>query len=216
MLVQAYSDSSATVQSLSIFPCVLGTGLTVDTPSTSDLGLTQAPLQHRHPTPSMVIGSPPSTACHPPFCSQTPRRISSQHRTYMARSTRKKTSTARSGYSGEGFFSNGRRVGTTHGLSPHLTRAKALAAAENRRRIGLISGRGRIDGSAAQKGMTPGQLAAEVSSNANALGFSPCCLRLILPCVQLTGVRAMGRPVARATSPLARHTRRRKRAPKKS
>ncbi|KZP28830.1 WLM-domain-containing protein [Athelia psychrophila] len=69
----------------------------------------------------------------------------------------------RSGYSGEGFFSKGQRVGTTHDLPPHLARAKALAAAEKRRRMGLMSGGGRVGGSAAQKGMNPRQLAAEAA-----------------------------------------------------
>ena len=71
----------------------------------------------------------------------------------------------RSGYSGEGFFSKGHRVGAgvSHDLPPHIARAKALAAAEKRRRIGGLSSGGRsVGGSATRSSMSARQLAAEV------------------------------------------------------
>jgi len=73
----------------------------------------------------------------------------------------------RSGYAGEGFHSKGHRVGAnvSHDLPPHLARAKALEAAEKRRRIGgMMTGGGRLGGrSAARTGMTPRELAAEAA-----------------------------------------------------
>lgn len=72
----------------------------------------------------------------------------------------------RLGYSGEGFFSKGHRLGAnvSHDLPPHLARSKALEAAEKRRRVSNVLGSGgRLGGSGAgRKGMTPRQLAAEV------------------------------------------------------
>ncbi|KAF7971404.1 hypothetical protein HWV62_21250 [Athelia sp. TMB] len=72
----------------------------------------------------------------------------------------------RSGYSGEGFFSKGHRVGAgvSHDLPPHIARAKALAAAEKRRRIGGLSSGGRsVGGSVTRSGMSARQLAAEAA-----------------------------------------------------
>ena len=73
----------------------------------------------------------------------------------------------RSGYAGEGFHSKGYRVGAnvSHDLPPHLAKAKALEAAEKRRRVGgMLGGSGRLGGKgAAKRGMTPRELAAEVS-----------------------------------------------------
>lgn len=72
----------------------------------------------------------------------------------------------RSGYSGEGFFSKGHRIGTnvSHDLPLHLAKSKALEAAEKRRRVaGMLGSGGRVGGSSAvRQGMTPRQLAAEV------------------------------------------------------
>ena len=72
----------------------------------------------------------------------------------------------RSGYAGEGFYSKGHRVGEnmSHDLPLHLAKAKALEAAEKRRRIGvMLGGGGRLGGSGAViGGMTPRELAAEV------------------------------------------------------
>lgn len=52
----------------------------------------------------------------------------------------------------------------SHDLPPHLARAKALEAAEKRRRVGgVLRGGGRLGGlGTARRGMTPRQLAAEV------------------------------------------------------
>jgi DNA-dependent metalloprotease WSS1 len=73
----------------------------------------------------------------------------------------------RSGYSGEGFFSKGARVGegVSHDLPPHLARLKALEAAEKRRRAAaLTSGSGsKLGGRKIAK--TPRELAAEVGVN---------------------------------------------------
>ena len=71
----------------------------------------------------------------------------------------------RSGYAGEGFHSEGHRVGAnvSHDLPPHLARIKALEAAEKRKAGGMLGGGGRLGGSsAARRGMTPRELAAEV------------------------------------------------------
>lgn len=72
----------------------------------------------------------------------------------------------RSGYAGEGFFSKGQRVGTgvSHDLPPHLARAKALEAAEKRRKTGLLIGNGgRLGGRIDATNLTPRELAARVS-----------------------------------------------------
>ncbi|PCH34069.1 WLM-domain-containing protein [Wolfiporia cocos MD-104 SS10] len=74
----------------------------------------------------------------------------------------------RSGYAGEGFFSNGHRLGAgaSHNLPPHLARQKALEAAERRRQVGRILGSGgRLgsSGAAARSSKSPRQLAAEAA-----------------------------------------------------
>lgn len=72
----------------------------------------------------------------------------------------------RSGYAGEGFFSKGQRLGTnvSHDLPPHLARAKALEAAEKRRRTSrLLGSGGRLGGRIDTKGKTPRELAAEAA-----------------------------------------------------
>jgi DNA-dependent metalloprotease WSS1 len=80
----------------------------------------------------------------------------------------------RSGYAGEGFYSKGHRVGEniSHDLPPHLAKAKALEAAEKRRKIGvMLGGGGRLGGrGAARRGMTPRELAAEVCLNNPLIG----------------------------------------------
>ncbi|THH33147.1 hypothetical protein EUX98_g1046 [Antrodiella citrinella] len=72
----------------------------------------------------------------------------------------------RSGYSGEGFFSNGVRLGqgVSHDLPPHIARAKALEAAEKRRKIGIMmSGSRRLGGSSKSGSRSPRELAAEAA-----------------------------------------------------
>ncbi|KAF8204422.1 WLM domain-containing protein [Mycena galopus ATCC 62051] len=72
----------------------------------------------------------------------------------------------RSGYAGEGFFSKGERVGAgvSHDLPPHLARAKALEAAEKRRKTGLLVGNGgRLGGRINATNLTPRELAARAA-----------------------------------------------------
>ncbi|KAG6830343.1 hypothetical protein H0H92_001136 [Tricholoma furcatifolium] len=72
----------------------------------------------------------------------------------------------RSGYAGEGFFSEGRRLGAnvSHDLPPHLARAKALEAAEKRRQTARVLGSGgRLGGRINTKGLTPRELAAQAA-----------------------------------------------------
>ncbi|KAL7410498.1 WLM domain-containing protein [Mrakia frigida] len=70
------------------------------------------------------------------------------------------------GYSGEGFLSNGTRVGVgvAHDLPPHLAKAKALAAAEERAKKQRLMGPGGKIGGVRKVGKTPRELAADVSS----------------------------------------------------
>jgi hypothetical protein len=71
----------------------------------------------------------------------------------------------RSGYAGEGFFSEGHRVGADvpHDLPPHLARLKALEAAEKRRQTSRVLGSGgRLGGRINTKGLSPRELAAQV------------------------------------------------------
>jgi hypothetical protein len=71
----------------------------------------------------------------------------------------------RSGYAGEGFFSEGKRLGTnvSHNLAPHLARMKALEAAEKRAQSSRVLGAGgRLGGSGRQAGLSPRELAARV------------------------------------------------------
>ena len=73
----------------------------------------------------------------------------------------------KSGYAGEGFHSNGHRLGqgVSHDIPPHLARAKALEAAEKRRRMSqLMSGSRRLGGSQTNSNRSPRELAAEVSN----------------------------------------------------
>ncbi|KAJ7157090.1 WLM domain-containing protein [Mycena filopes] len=72
----------------------------------------------------------------------------------------------RSGYSGEGFFSKGNRVGigASHDLPPHMAKAKALEAAEKRRKGQLAIGSGgRLGGRNDTANLTPRQLAARAA-----------------------------------------------------
>ncbi|KAF4604781.1 hypothetical protein EYR40_003563 [Pleurotus pulmonarius] len=72
----------------------------------------------------------------------------------------------RSGYSGEGFFSKGHRVGTnvSHNLPPHQARAKALEAAEKRRKVSHLIGQGgRLGGISNVRNLTPRELAAQAA-----------------------------------------------------
>ncbi|KAG6851382.1 hypothetical protein H0H93_005780 [Arthromyces matolae] len=73
----------------------------------------------------------------------------------------------RSGYAGEGFFSNGTRLGVnvSHNLPPHMARAKALEAAEKRRQRTQVlgaSGR-RLGGRIDTKNLSPRVLAAQAA-----------------------------------------------------
>lgn len=76
----------------------------------------------------------------------------------------------RSGYAGEGFFTRGQRLGesVSHDLPPHLARAKALEAAEKRRKtssiLGGAGGRQLGGRSIINKNLTPRELAAQVLS----------------------------------------------------
>ncbi|KAK7063810.1 WLM domain-containing protein [Favolaschia claudopus] len=72
----------------------------------------------------------------------------------------------RTGYSGEGFFSKGQRlgIGVSHDLPPHQARAKALDAAEKRRKTGLLIGNGgRLGGRIDAGNLTPRELAARAA-----------------------------------------------------
>ena len=81
----------------------------------------------------------------------------------------------KSGYSGEGFYSKGHRLGqgVSHDLPPHIARTKALEAAEKRRRIGvMMSGSRRLGGAGNAGNKSPRELAAEVSMSG---GLIACC-----------------------------------------
>ncbi|EGN93180.1 hypothetical protein SERLA73DRAFT_190082 [Serpula lacrymans var. lacrymans S7.3] len=73
----------------------------------------------------------------------------------------------RSGYSGEGFFSKGHRLGTnvSHNVPPHLARVRALEAAEKRRKASTMLGSGgRLGGRVGtMQGMSPRELAAQAA-----------------------------------------------------
>lgn len=71
----------------------------------------------------------------------------------------------RSGYDGEGFHSRGHRVGqhVSHNLPPHIARARALEAAEKRRKVGSMLGGARKLGGVVRRDLTPRELAVQVS-----------------------------------------------------
>ncbi|PSS29655.1 hypothetical protein PHLCEN_2v2803 [Hermanssonia centrifuga] len=72
----------------------------------------------------------------------------------------------RSGYAGEGFHSNGRRIGenVSHNLPPHVARAKALEAAEKRKNLSnVLGGARRLGGSVPRRALSPRELAAEAA-----------------------------------------------------
>ncbi|GJE86203.1 WLM-domain-containing protein [Phanerochaete sordida] len=71
----------------------------------------------------------------------------------------------RSGYAGEGFYTPGRRLGeqVSHNLPPHIARARALEAAEKRRRFSNVLGGARRLGGAPRRDLTPRELAAEAA-----------------------------------------------------
>ncbi|EKM61412.1 uncharacterized protein PHACADRAFT_247978 [Phanerochaete carnosa HHB-10118-sp] len=73
----------------------------------------------------------------------------------------------RSGYAGEGFHTPGRRLGEniSHDLPPHIARARALEAAEKRRRIGNMLGGARRLGGAPRRDLTPRELAAQAAEH---------------------------------------------------
>ncbi|KAF9270762.1 WLM-domain-containing protein [Marasmius fiardii PR-910] len=73
-----------------------------------------------------------------------------------------------SGYSGEGFYGKGQRVGVnvSHNLPPHLARAKALEAAERRKLQDQVMGGGgrRLGGgSQSNQNLSPRELAARAA-----------------------------------------------------
>lgn len=71
-----------------------------------------------------------------------------------------------SGYAGEGFHTEGRRLGqfVSHNLPPHLARARALEAAEKRRRVtGMLGGSHRLGGAVVSRNLSPQEAAARVS-----------------------------------------------------
>lgn len=71
----------------------------------------------------------------------------------------------RSGYAGEGFFSDGKRLGAniSHNVPLHLARAKALEAAEKRRKSSILtSGSGAKLGGINVRGLSPRELAVKV------------------------------------------------------
>ncbi|GJJ08208.1 hypothetical protein Clacol_002416 [Clathrus columnatus] len=76
----------------------------------------------------------------------------------------------RSGYAGEGFFSEGKRVGAgvSHNVPMHAARQKALEAAEKRRRTAAILGGSgeRLGGKSASSTKSLRQLAAEANQAA--------------------------------------------------
>ncbi|KAF9486328.1 WLM-domain-containing protein [Pholiota conissans] len=70
----------------------------------------------------------------------------------------------RSGYAGEGFFTEGRRLGTSHNVPPHMARLKALEAAEKRRQTSRVLGPGgRLGGATKGSGLSPRELAARAA-----------------------------------------------------
>ncbi|KAI0334343.1 hypothetical protein GY45DRAFT_1318345 [Cubamyces sp. BRFM 1775] len=71
----------------------------------------------------------------------------------------------KSGYSGEGFHSEGRRLGTnvSHDVPPHIARQKALEAAEKRRKISVVLGGGGRLGGTTRSYKSPRELAAEAA-----------------------------------------------------
>jgi len=72
----------------------------------------------------------------------------------------------RSGYAGEGFFSDGKRLGgnVSHNIPPHLARLKAIEAAEKRMQTARVLGSGgRLGGPGRTLGLTPRELAARAA-----------------------------------------------------
>ncbi|KAF8529901.1 WLM domain-containing protein [Gautieria morchelliformis] len=72
----------------------------------------------------------------------------------------------RSGYAGEGFHSEGARLGAgvSHDLPPHLAKIKALQAAERRRKTASVLGSGgRLGGRTTGRSKSPRELAAEAA-----------------------------------------------------
>ncbi|KAH9949382.1 WLM domain-containing protein [Amylocystis lapponica] len=72
----------------------------------------------------------------------------------------------RSGYAGEGFYSEGHKLGpgVSHNVPPHIARQKALEAAEKRRCVNIVmSGGGRLGGGRRRSDKSPRELAAEAA-----------------------------------------------------
>lgn len=71
-----------------------------------------------------------------------------------------------SGYAGEGFFSEGKRLGVnvSHNVPPHIARLKALEAAEKRKQTSrVLGGGGRLGGQNRNAGLSPRELAARAA-----------------------------------------------------
>ena len=90
----------------------------------------------------------------------------------------------RSGYAGEGFHSEGRRLGVSvsHDLPLHQARQKAAAAAEKRKQVSVVlSGGGRLGG-VARSIKSPRELAAEVRRHhSHACSFPSSTVHVFLP-----------------------------------
>ncbi|KAK7686699.1 hypothetical protein QCA50_010299 [Cerrena zonata] len=85
---------------------------------------------------------------------------------YLAGLEEEFESLKRGGYDGEGFFSKGHRVGqnVAHDLPPHLAKAKALEAAEKRRKVSqVLGGPKRLGGGIRNGNKSPRELAAEAA-----------------------------------------------------
>lgn len=89
----------------------------------------------------------------------------------------------RTGYAGEGFFSNGRRLGEgiPQNIPAYLARQRALEAAERRRRTNVSTGPVRLGGgNLASLGLTPRELAVLVRR----VIFSSCLLLSLINATQ--------------------------------
>ncbi|CAA7268040.1 unnamed protein product [Cyclocybe aegerita] len=72
----------------------------------------------------------------------------------------------RSGYAGEGFYSEGRRLGisVSHNVPQHMARSKALEAAEKRLQTSRVLGSGgRLGGATRNSNLSPRELAARAA-----------------------------------------------------
>ncbi|KAI9057777.1 WLM-domain-containing protein [Trametes sanguinea] len=84
---------------------------------------------------------------------------------YLAELEEEYENLRKSGYAGEGFHSDGRRLGTnfSHNLPPHIARQKAVEAAERRKQISAILGGGGRLGGGERSNKSLRELAAEAA-----------------------------------------------------